>query len=87
MCGSLTGHDGFTMTLHQSVTMSRPFSSVTPSGVCIQLFAAMIHEVEIAVPSATMHVAKKCSFGPTRLSPNSMIPRNPASRKNAVSVS
>ena len=47
----------------------------------------MIHVDESTVPRATMHVAKKCSFGPTRPSPKSMIPRNPASRKNAVSTS
>src|ERR1700682_1718365 len=87
MWGSLTGHDELMTTLHQFVTTRRPFSHATPSGVCIQLFAAMIHVDESTVPSATMHVAKKCSFGPTRPSPKSMIPRNPASRKNEVSTS
>lgn len=41
----------------------------------------------ISVPTATVQVAKKCSFGPTLVQPNSMIPRNDASRKNAVSTS
>ena len=39
------------------------------------------------VPKATMPVARKCSFGPTFLQPNSMIPRKDASRKKAVSTS
>ena len=34
-----------------------------------------------------MHVAKKCSLGPTRPVPKSMMPRKPASRKNEVSTS
>ena len=87
MWGSLTGVDGLTTTRHQSVTTRRPSSQATPSGVCIQLFADMIHADESTVPSATMQVAKKCSFGPTRPSPKSMIPRNPPSRKKAVSTS
>ena len=37
--------------------------------------------------SATMQVAKKCSLGPTRCRPNSIIPRKPASRKNEVRTS
>src|SRR3546814_5786869 len=36
-----------------------------PTGVCIQLFAAMIQVAEMSVPSATMQVAKKCSRLPT----------------------
>ena len=47
----------------------------------------MIQNVEISVPSATMQVAKKCSRGDTRRQPNSITPRNVASRKNAVSTS
>jgi hypothetical protein len=47
----------------------------------------MIQNVEISVPSATMQVAKKCSFGGTRLRPNSITPRNVASRKKAVRTS
>src|SRR5476649_1112730 len=58
-----------------------------PCGVCIQLFEAKIQKVDISVPSATMQVAKKCRPGPTRFQPNSITPRNPASRKNAVRTS
>src|SRR3546814_20687005 len=58
-----------------------------PTGVCIQLFAAMIQVAEMSVPSATMQVAKKCSRLPTLEMPNSITPRNPASRKKAVSTS
>src|SRR5260370_42156455 len=57
-----------------------------PCGVSIQLFEARIQVAEISVPSATMMVAKKCRLGPTLLQPNSATPRNPASRKKAVST-
>src|SRR3546814_20253910 len=57
-----------------------------PTGVCIQLFAAMIQVAEMSVPSATMQVAKKCSRLPTLEMPNSITPRNPAPRKKAVST-
>ena len=60
---------------------------VQPAGVCIQLLAAKIQVADSKVPTATMQVAKKCSFGPTLLMPNSMTPRNPASRKKAESTS
>ncbi|MNP75703.1 hypothetical protein D3C76_1728090 [compost metagenome] len=46
-----------------------------------------IQKVEIRVPIATMTVEKKCSPRPTRFQPNSITPRKPASRKNAVSTS
>ena len=60
---------------------------VKPAGVCIQLLADRIQKAEKKVPSATMQVAKKCAFSPTRFQPKSMIPRKPASRKKAVSTS
>ena len=76
------------MIAHQSAGWNTPCASMTwPCGVCIQLLAAMIQNVEISVPSATMHVAKKCIDGLTRLMPKSITPRNVASRKNAVSTS
>ena len=58
-----------------------------PRGVCIQLFDARIQRRRNSVPVATMTVAKKCRPGPTLFQPNSMTPRKPASRKNAVSTS
>ena len=72
---------------HQSPGVKKPYFSTWPCGVCIQLMAAMIQKVEISVPSATMAVQKKCTHGPTRRAPNSITPRNPASRKKAVSTS
>ena len=39
------------------------------------------------VPMATMQVAKKCRPLPTFCAPNNITPRNPASRKKAVSTS
>ena len=47
----------------------------------------MIQNVEISVPIATMQVARKCVRSPTLRQPNSITPRNVASRKNAVSTS
>ena len=61
--------------------------SAQPVGVCIQLFTDRIQKAERAVPTATMQVAAKCRPLPTRFMPNSMTPRNPASRKKAVSTS
>jgi hypothetical protein len=49
--------------------------------------ADRIQKAEMKVPTATASVATKCSVLPTRFMPNSMTPRNPASRKNAVSTS
>ncbi|MNF15512.1 hypothetical protein D3C80_2181560 [compost metagenome] len=73
---------------HQSTGTNCPAALMAkPLGVCIQEFAERIQVAEISVPIATMAVARKCSFGPTRLRPNSMTPRKPASRKKAVSTS
>ncbi len=58
-----------------------------PAGVCIQLLAARIQNAESEVPMATSTAESTCRFGDTRLQPNSMMPRNDASRKNAVSTS
>ena len=58
-----------------------------PCGVCIHEFTDRIHVAEIAVPTATMAVANMCRPGPTFSRPKSMMPRKPASRKNAVSTS
>ena len=72
----------------QSVTCSTPSSATRkPAGVCIQLLADRIQKAEITVPSATMQAAKKCTGFDTRLAPNSMMPRKPASRKKAVKTS
>ena len=75
------------MTSHQSTGKKMPLRISKPAGVCIQLLAEIIQNVEIRVPAATIKVATKCSLGPTRSHPKSMIPRNPASRKNAVNTS
>ena len=73
---------------HDPATMNCPCALIAnPVGVCIQLLTLRIQNAEMNVPSATMHVAAKCSPGPTRFIPNSITPRNPASRKKAVSTS
>ena len=58
-----------------------------PAGVCIQELTDRIQKAEPSVPMATISVAKKCRPLPTRLRPNSITPRKPASRKNADSTS
>ena len=87
ICASRYGNDGLNTTFSQSTGTMRPFSMANPCGVCMKLFDARIQNVEINVPSATISVAKKCARGLTRSQPNSTMPRNPASRKNAVSTS
>ena len=54
-----------------------------PSGVCIQLFAMMIHTALKCAANTTMQVAPSQSLGPSRFPPNSITPRKPPSRKNA----
>ncbi|MNT85796.1 hypothetical protein D3C72_2260070 [compost metagenome] len=72
---------------NQSSGITRPSTISMPCGVCIQLLDERIQNIEISVPIATITVAKKCSLRPTRSQPNSITPRKPASRKNAVSTS
>ena len=54
-----------------------------PAGVCIQEFATTIQIALKCAPKATMHVARKCTFGPTRSQPKSNTAKKPDSRKNA----
>src|SRR3546814_11313576 len=84
MCASRYGNDGLKITAHQSTGTNMPSTIAWPCGVCIQLLAEMIQNVDSSVPSATMQVEKKCTLCDTRLQPNSITPRNVASRKNAV---
>ena len=81
------GKDGLKTIRHQSTGTAMPFSIAWPAGVCIQELADRIQKAENRVPSATMQVARKCSRSPTRSQPNSMMPRNAASRKKAVITS
>ncbi len=75
------------MMAHQSVAWTTPSRSSNPAGVCIQLLRTRIQKALIVVPMATSAVAPICTQGFTRLAPNSMMPRNTASRKNAVRIS
>ena len=75
------------MIAHQSSGMATPSTISWPVGVCIQLLAASIQNAEIMVPMATTMADITCSQRGTRPQPNSMMPRNVASRKNAVSTS
>ena len=64
-----------------------PLITSWPAGVCIQLLAARIQNAESEVPIATSTADSTWMLGGTRFQPNSMMPRNVASRKNAVSTS
>jgi hypothetical protein len=69
MCASRYGNDGVEDDRPPAVGLEHAVRiEDVARGVCIQLLAAMIQNVEISVPSATMQVAKKCSFACTRLS-------------------
>ena len=87
MCANRYGNDGLNTIAHQSVAWATPSRSSNPCGVCIQLFSTMIQKADIVVPKATRTVAPICAQAGTREKPNSMIPRNTASRKKAVSTS
>src|SRR5690606_30903127 len=88
MCAKRVGIEGLKITSMKLVATMVPSSAqAQPCGVCIQELAARIQNAENNVPIATMQVEKKCKPGPTRFQPNSMMPRNEASRKNAVSTS
>src|SRR5918994_1756336 len=81
------GNEGLKTTSHQLVTKNRPSRISNPAGVCSQLLDDRIQKDEMTVPSATISAAKKCMPRGTRLRPNSMMPRNAASRKKAVTTS
>jgi hypothetical protein len=67
--------------------MNFPFTHSNPAGVCIQELAAKIQKDERIVPKETRHVARKWISRRTLVQPKIMMPRNPASRKKAVSTS
>ena len=71
----------------QSVACTTPSRSSKPAGVCIQELSTRIQNALMVVPKATSTVASVCTQLGTRAIPNSMIPRNTASRKKAVRIS
>src|SRR4030042_6174670 len=79
--------EGLKMAAMKSLTMNFPFPHSNPAGVCIQELAARIQKEERIVPKETRHVAKKWISRRTLFQPKIMMPRNPASRKKAVSTS
>ena len=81
------GIDGLKMIAIQSVACATPSRISNPAGVCIHEFSTRIQNADIVVPKATRKVASVWMRLPTRLKPNSMIPRKVASRKKAVSTS
>ncbi len=81
------GNEGLNIIASQSCGTMMPFSIAYPAGVCIQLLEDRIQNIEIQVPRATIRVAKKWALGPTLPQPNNIIPKKPASRKNAVNTS
>lgn len=58
-----------------------------PYGVCIQPLETKIQKVETGAPGVTIQAVEKCSADGTLLQPNSIAPRNLASRKETVSTS
>ncbi len=88
MCANRSGKVGEKITCSQLVVLSVPSARIVkPVGCCIQLLAEMIQKADIRVPRATSVVATKWSRGPTFFQPNSITPRNEASRKKAASTS
>ena len=87
MCVSRYGIDGLKITASQLSTCTLPSTTLTPAGVCIHEFSAMIQNADTVVPNATRKVASVCTRLLTRERPNSMMPRKVASRKKAVSTS
>ena len=87
MWSSRHGKDGLKMIAHQSTACATPSRISKPAGVCIQVLRARIQKADSVVPKATRKVASVCTRFETRLKPNSMMPRNTASRKKAVRTS
>ena len=79
--------DGLIITAIQSVGKALLFIITIPFGVCIQLLVDIIQKAEAVAPPHTRKVAKKCVLLFTALQPNSIMPKNPASKKKAVSTS
>ncbi len=79
--------EGLNTIAHQSVACATPSRNSKPAGVCIHEFSTRIQKADIVVPKATSTVASVWTQLGTRRKPNSMIPRNVASRKKAVSTS
>src|SRR5687767_12127686 len=87
MCASRYGKLGLKMISNQFTGWAMPSRITCPVGVCIQLFADRIQNAEMQVPNATTTQEVTCSQRGTRFQPNSITPRNVASRKKAVSTS
>src|SRR3546814_15981089 len=66
MCASRYGNDGLKITAHQSTGTNMPSTITYPCGVCLQLLAEMIQNVDSKVPNATMKVATKGTLCDTR---------------------
>ena len=75
--------EGLKTMAQKSVMTARPPWTSNPAGVCIQELATTIQMAEKMLPSATMTVAKKCIFLPTRSQPKTSTARKPDSRKKA----
>src|SRR5690554_2572949 len=59
MCIKRQGNEGLKMASYQEVTINTPSRNSVPAGVCIQLLAESIQNVEISVPTATMIAANR----------------------------
>ena len=79
--------DGLNTIASQSVAWATPSRISNPAGVCIHELSARIQKADAVVPTATRTVARVCTQFATLRKPNSMMPRNTASRKKAVMIS
>src|SRR5512137_1686368 len=84
---TLQGMSGLKMAWKWLVTTKRPSLKYPPVGTCIHELATRIQKADIEAPSATMHVAKRCTFLGTRSQPNNMMPMNVASSMKAIAPS
>src|SRR6202008_758648 len=73
--------EGLKTMAQKSVMTARPPCTSNPAGVCIQELAMTIQMAEKMLPSATMTVAKKWIFLPTRSQPKTSTERKPDSKK------
>jgi hypothetical protein len=75
------------ITSSQLPATSTPSWTSWPTGVCIHELRARIQKADTVVPNATTTADITCTHPGTRFMPNSITPRNVASRKNAVRIS
>ena len=88
MCVKRYGNDGLKITSSQLVDVEHAVDDLVAGRASASTSSAPGSRTrDSVVPKATKKVAMRCTRSLTRPWPNSMMPRKPASRKNAVSTS